>query len=76
MIRMKKMVEFSTANYEGFTLKSGYFYGHNLRGQAIATSGWVSGGAVALYTRTERGWEMEWTEIDRFAPETREALEA
>lgn len=66
MLELKKMEEFNTADYEGFTLQKGFYYGRNLRGQAIATSGWVSEGAVLLYTKTEQGWAALWTDVDLF----------
>ena len=62
--QMKKMVEFSTADYQGFTLKEGFWYGKNLRGQAIATSTWICEGCVAIYTRSESGWKKGWHPID------------
>lgn len=66
MIKMEKMRDFETADFEGFTLQKGFYYGRNLRGQAIATSGWVSEGQVYLYTKTEEGWKALWTDIDLF----------
>lgn len=62
--QMKEMRDFTTANYQGFTLKPGYWYGKNLRGQAIATSTWVSCGNVAIYVKTEKGWEMQWHDLE------------
>lgn len=61
---MREMSDFTTANYQGFTLKPGYWYGKNLRGQAIATSTWVSCGNVAIYVKTEKGWEMQWHDLE------------
>ena len=61
---LKKMVDFTTANYQGFTLKSGFWYGKNLRGQYIAISTWVACGNVAIYVKTEKGWKMEWHDLD------------
>lgn len=71
---MKRLSEFKTANFEGFTLKEGFWYGHNLRGQAIATSTWVYTsysyfanieGYVYIYTRSENGdWKGQWYDID------------
>ena len=61
---MKKMEDFTTANYQGFTLKKGFWYGKNLRGQAVATSTWVACGNVAIYTKTENGWKMEWHDVE------------
>lgn len=75
---MKKMSsEFQMAKYEGFTLQSGFWYGRNLRGQAIATSTWTCNGGVAVYTRNERGWEMQWHDINAwYFPESfRQELE-
>lgn len=63
MLKLEKLVEFESANYEGFKLKKGFYYGRNLRGQAIASSGWQCGGNLFLYTRTERGWEGEWVDL-------------
>ena len=71
---MSEMTDFETANFEGFTLKKGFWYGWNLRGQAIATSTWVDTyynyfstieGYVYIYTRTEKGdWKGQWYDID------------
>ena len=44
------------ADYQGFTLKEDFLYGKNLRGQAVASSGWTFGEYLFLYTRTETGW--------------------
>ena len=73
MLKLKKMLDFETANYEGFTLKKGFYYGRNLRGQAIASSGWQwdneEGNLMFIYTRTERGWEGEWHPIELYSIE-------
>ena len=66
MLELKVMKDFEKAEYEGFTLQKGFYYGRNLRGQAIATSGWVSDGFVFLYTRTEDGWKPQWEDVDLF----------
>lgn len=66
MLELKVMKDFDKAEYEGFILQKGFYYGRNLRGQAIATSGWVNDGCVYLYTRTEEGWGAQWTDIDLF----------
>ena len=60
---MKRMNEFDTAMYHGFTLKKGYWYGTNLRGQYTASSGWISGEDVFLYTKGENGWAGQWVSI-------------
>ena len=71
---MKEMTDFEIANFEGFTLKKGFWYGRNLRGQAIATSTRVyteyfprggTYGDVYIYTRSENwGWKGQWYDID------------
>ena len=52
-------------NYHGFTLKEGFWYGTDTEtGNLIATSGWESNGAVAIYSLTQGKWEMEWWDIE------------
>lgn len=62
--KMKKMLDFERAMYQGFTLKSGFWYGRNLRGQAIASSLWQINKYVAIYVRSETGWKLEWHHMD------------
>jgi len=38
---MKEMADFEIANFKGFTLKKGFWYGQNFRDQAIASSACV-----------------------------------
>lgn len=61
---MKKMTDFESAKYQGFTLQKGFWYGKNLRGQAVATSTWTCRGCVAILHKKESGWKMEWHDID------------
>ena len=61
---MKQLTDFAVAFYEGFTLKQGFWYGRNLRGQAIASSGWTNQYYVYIYTRTENGWKGNWYDFD------------
>ena len=52
-------------NYHGFTLKEGYWYGIDAEtGKYIATSGWESSGAVAIYFQESDGWKMSWIDIE------------
>lgn len=52
-------------NYHGFALKEGFWYGIDTNtNQYIATSGWESYGAVAIYYLTASGWEMSWVDIE------------
>lgn len=71
--------DFESAKFHGFTLKPGFLYGYNLRGQAIASSGWTYADSIYLYTKTEAGWKPEWVDIDRLYqlgnPELREWIE-
>lgn len=71
IMELKKMVEFNKVDYEGFTLQKGFYYGRNLRGQAIASSGWQwdneDGNLIYIYTRTERGWEGEWQPVELYS---------
>ena len=64
-IKLEKC-NFEVAKYEGFTLKKGFFYGRNLRGQAMATSGWYCEGNIYVYTRGENGWKGEWWDAEYF----------
>lgn len=76
--KMNKMVEFETAQYEGFTLKKGFWYGKDLRGRAVATSTWVYNYEnLALYVKGEEGWKLEWHNVDAWylPQELREELE-
>ena len=51
--------------YHGFTLKEGFWYGTDTEtGNPIATSGWESNGAVAIYSIIEGKWKMEWWDIE------------
>ena len=51
--------------YHGFTLKEGFWYGTDTEtGNPIATSGWESNGAVAIYCLIEGKWKMEWWDIE------------
>ena len=50
--------------YHGFVLKEGYFYGTDLAGNYIATSGWECNGSVAIYTLANGKWEMAWVDIE------------
>ena len=51
--------------YHGFTLKEGFWYGTDTEtGNYIATSGWESNGAVAIYCLIEGKWKMEWWDIE------------
>lgn len=69
--------ELTSADFHGFTLQSGYWFGKNLRGQFIATSTWVSYGAVAIYVKSETGWKLQWHEVDAwyFPEEFKKLLE-
>lgn len=52
-------------NYHGFSLKKGYYYGEDTEtGEPIATSGWCSEGAVALYFLTDGKWKKQWINIE------------
>lgn len=76
------MMDFVTAKYQGFTLKNGFWYGKNLRGQAVATSTWICNNYVAIYVKTEYGWQIQWHDVDAwYLPselknELKEAIEA
>ena len=61
---MKQLTDFDVAFYEGFTLKKGFWYGRNLRGQAMASSGWTNQYCVYIYTRTENGWKGDWYDFN------------
>ena len=76
MYKMNKMTEFNSADYEGFTLKRGFWYGRNMRGQAIATSGWQAYGSLYIYTRTERGWKGAWVDPEKYGFEVEAEDEA
>ena len=63
------MLKLKYADYQGtyhdFTLKEGYWYGENTEtGCYIATSGWESNRAVAIYSLTQGKWTMEWIDIE------------
>lgn len=64
MFKLKQMQEFETANYHGFTLKQGFYYGVNTEtNQPICSSGWESGNFVYIYTLTEGKWVGDWYDI-------------
>ena len=51
--------------FHGFTLKEGFWYGTDTEtGNYIATSGWESNGAVAIYYLIEGDWKMEWWDFE------------
>ena len=51
--------------FHGFTLKKGFWYGTDTEtGNYIATSGWESNGAVAIYSLIEGDWKMEWWDFE------------
>ncbi len=52
------------ADFHGFTLQAGFWFGKNLRGQYIATSTWIAYNAVAIYVKSEAGWKMQWHDIN------------
>ena len=63
MLKLKK-AEYP-GNFHGFTLKEGFWYGTDTEtGNYIATSGWESNGAVAIYSLIEGNWEMAWWDIE------------
>lgn len=65
MLKLKRMDEFETAMYHGFTLKNGFWYGVDTEtGRYIATSGWECNGCVAVYFKNENSWDMEWIDIE------------
>lgn len=61
---VSKNTEFNRADFHGFTIKPGFWYGQNLRGQYVATSGWIVAGNVYVYTLTEGGWKGEWYDTE------------
>lgn len=51
--------------FHGFSLKEGFWYGTDTEtGNPIATSGWESAGAVAIYSLIGGNWEMKWWDIE------------
>lgn len=51
-------------NYHGFSLKKSYYYGEDTEtGMLIATSGWCSEGAIALYFLMNGKWKKQWINI-------------
>ena len=65
MLKLKRMDEFETAMYHGFTLKNGFYYGVDTEtGRYIATSVWECNGCVAVYFKNENSWDMEWIDIE------------
>lgn len=65
MLKLRRMDEFETAKYHGFTLQNGFWYGVDTEtGKYIATSGWECNGYVAIYFKSESSWDMEWVEVE------------
>lgn len=65
MLKLKRMAEFETAKYHGFTLKNGFWYGIDTEtGNFIATSGWEDTYNVAIYFKKGNSWDMEWVDIN------------
>nr|DAE83951.1 MAG TPA: hypothetical protein [Bacteriophage sp.] len=65
MLKLKKMADFESANYHGFTLKNGFWYGVNTEtGNPIATSTWESNGCLSIYEKVNGEWEMDWFSIE------------
>lgn len=65
MLKLKEMTDFETANYYGFTLKEGFWYGVNTKtGNPIATSTWECNGCVSIYELQDGKWEMDWYNIE------------
>lgn len=65
MLKLKKMADFESANYHGFTLKNGFWYGVNTEtGNPIATSTWESNGCLSIYEKVNSEWEMDWYNIE------------
>lgn len=53
------------ADYKGFRLKPGFWYGVNEdSGNPIATSGWELNGSLAMYELVDGKWQMKWVEIE------------
>lgn len=65
---MKKLdATIKKATWNEFTLKGGFYYGTNLRGQYVASSLWTCNQCVYIYTRQENGeWKGEWYDFDRY----------
>lgn len=60
-IKLLKVTNFSKANYEGFVLKKGYYYGTDLLGRPVASSGYNKDGKTCLYIKTgENKWIRKW----------------
>lgn len=65
MLKLKRMDEFETAKYYGFTLQNGFWYGVDTETEKyVATSGWECNGYVAVYFKNENSWDMEWIDIE------------
>lgn len=46
----------TSGSYEGFVLKKNFFYGKDLQGNPIATSGFLKDGDLLIYEKTDSGW--------------------
>lgn len=61
MLKLKEMKDFENANYYGFTLKKGFFYGvEESTNTPVAASGWYNNDAVAVYFLENGKWELAW----------------
>lgn len=65
MLKLRKLVDFETAQYHGFTLKEGFWYGVNTEtGNPIATSTWECNGCVSIYELQDGKWDYDWYNIE------------
>lgn len=65
MLKLRKNNDFETANYHGFTVKKGFWYGINMEDNTpIATSGWECNGCLGVYFKEGNDWNLYWMDID------------
>ena len=62
---LTEVKSFSTAVFNGFILKRGYFYGTDANGIPIATSTCVKDGKVAIYEKAGNAWVRKWVPVEQ-----------
>lgn len=52
--------------FEGFFLKTGYYYGYDEHGRPIATSTWTKENKIYVYVKEENEWQPHWIPEAKF----------
>ena len=59
------MLDFEAANYHGFTVKKGFWYGIDAEtDEYVVTSGWEDNHYVCVYCCKNNTWEQEWLDVE------------